>query len=332
MASTKLSDIIVPQVLGPMASAQISNYLDFEKTGVVVRDYNNVSISDGGNFAEVPFYNQLDGSSADEVLTDTNSLTPDKITTGKDIGVVCHRGKAWGSRDLAAIVSGDDPQKEIAKQVGAYWGKRLRSAIISVLNGVFAASGPLGTGAANPHCLKVGVTTGTKLTFTSAYALQAMNLIGDAMSDFDCIIMHSKVYTDLINANLVSWPYAYNPGNTSINTNDPGKYLGVKDIIIADDVPVDATVPTYPIYTTYFAKKGSIYLGRQRDLMTETDRDILAFEDVLSTSIHFVPHVKLVKWGVTTTNPTNTDLSTYTNWTSVANDHKFIGLVALQTN
>lgn len=332
MATTKLSDIIVPEVMASMASAQISNYLDFEKTGVVVRDYNNVSITDGGNFAEVPFYNQLDGSSADEVLSDSTSLTPDKITTGKDIGVICHRGKAWGSRDLAAIVSGDDPQKEIAKQVGSYWGKRLRSAIISVLNGVFNASGPLGTGATNPHALKVGVTTGTKVPFSSTLALQAMNLIGDAMSDFDCVIMHSKVYTDLINANLVTWPYAYNPGNINLNTNDPGKYLGVKDIIISDDVPVDVGTPTYPIYTTYFAKKGAIYLGRQRDLMTETDRDILAFEDVLSTSIHFVPHVKLVKWGVTDTNPTNTALATYGNWTSVANDHKFIGLVALQTN
>jgi hypothetical protein len=75
-----------------------------------------------------------------------------------------------------------------------------------------------------------------------------------------------------------------------------------------------------------------MYLGRQQDLMTETDRDILAFEDVLSTSIHFVPHVKLCKWNTTDTNPTNTLLATATQWTSVANDHKFIGIAALQTN
>ena len=329
MATTKVSDIIVPQVLAPMASAQISNYLDFEKTGVVTSDYNNIDIRKGGNFAEIPFYNQLDGTDVDEILTDTTSLTPKKITTGKDIGVVCHRGKAWGSRDLAAIIQGNDPQKEIARQIGEYWGKRLSNTIINVLNGVFASSGPLGTGATAPHALKVGVTSSTKVLFTHTAALQAMNLLGDAMNDFDVIIMHSKVYTDLVAAKLTTWSLGFNPGNTKVDGND--SYLG-KSIIVSDTVPVDVTTPTYPIYTTYFAKKGAIYLGRQKDLEVETDRDILGFEDVFSTSIHFVPHVKLCKWNQTITNPTNAQLATSSYWTSVADDHKFIGMVALQTN
>lgn len=331
MATTKMSDIIVPEVLASMASAEISNFLDFEKTGLVTSDYNNVDIRQGGNFAEVPFYNQLDQTSEpSEVLTDDTSLTPGKISTGKDIGVVCHRGKAWGSRDLAKIISGSDPQKEIAKQIAKYWAKDLRTTFINVLNGLFAATtGPLGVDATHPHKLNVGVTTGTKVPFSHIYALQAMNLLGDAMNDFDVLVMHSKVYTDLVAAKLTSFSLGFNPENVKVDGMDT--YLG-KKIIITDDVPVDVGTPAYPIYTTYLAKKGCMYLGRQQDLMTETDRDILAFEDVLSTSIHFVPHVKLVKWNVTDTNPTNAALATSTNWLSVANDHKFIGLVALATN
>lgn len=330
MATTKIADVIVPEVLSSMASAEISNFLDFEKTGLCSADYNNVDIREGGHFAEVRFYNQLDATTdVDEVLEDDKSLTPGKITTGKDIGVVCHRGKAWGTRDLSAILQGDDPQKEIAKQVGKYWAKRLRTALLSVLNGNFNASGPLGTGATSPHCLDVGVTTGTAVPLTHTYALRAMNLLGDAMNDFDVVIMHSKVYTDVVNAQLVTFATQFDP--KSYNPNDPGKYLG-KQIIISDDVPVNTGTPSYYKYTTYFAKKGCMYLGRQRDLMTETDRDILAFEDVISTNIHFVPHIKLCKWNVTDTNPTNTALATYSNWTSVANDHKFIGLVSLITN
>ena len=329
MATVKVSDVIVPEVLSSMASAQISNYLDFEKTGILTSDYNNVDIREGGNFAEVRFYNQLDASDADEVLEDDKSLTPSKISTGKDIGVVLHRGKAWGSRDLAAILSGDDPQKEIAKQIGVYWAKMIRNTCISVLNGNFNASGPLGTGATNPHTYSVGVTTGTKILFSHTNALATMNLLGDAMNDFDVIIMHSKVYTDLVAAKLTTWSLGFNPENTKVDGMD--SYLG-KKIIVTDNVPVDVSTPTYPIYTTYFAKKGCMYLGRQKDLMTETDRDILAFEDVISTNIHYVPHIKLCKWNVTTTNPTNAQLATYSNWASVANDHKFIGLAALLSN
>lgn len=329
MATVKVSDVIVPQVLSSMASAEISNFLDFETTGLITSDYSNVDIREGGNFAEIRFYNQLDESTGDEVITDTTSLTPDKITTGKDIGVVCHRGKAWGSRDLSQILSGDDPQKEISKQIGKFWAKRIKAACIAVLNGNFDANGPLGTGATNPHTLKVGVTSSTKILFTHTAATQTMNLLGDAMNDFDVIIMHSKVYMDIVNAKLTTWSLGFNPTNVKMDGND--KYLG-KDIIVSDSVPVDISTPTYPIYTTYFAKKGCMYLGRQRDLMTETDRDVLAFEDVISTNIHFVPHIKLLKWNVTTTNPTNTQLGAYGNWASVANDHKFVGLAALQTN
>jgi hypothetical protein len=329
MATTKISDIIVPEVMSSMASAEISNFLDFEKTGLCSSDYNNVDIREGGHFANVRFYNQLDGTDADEVLEDDKSLTPAKISTGKDIAVVLHRGKAWGSRDLAAILSGDDPQKEIAKQVAKYWAKRIRTAAINVLNGVFGTSGPLHSGAANPHLKTVAAQNTAQVLFTHTYALQAMNLIGDAMNDFDVVIMHSKVYTDVVNAQLVTFATQFDP--KSYDPRDPGKYLG-KQIIISDDVPVLTTHAGYYEYTTYFAKKGCMYLGRQRDLMTETDRDILAFEDVISTNIHFTMHVKLCKWNQTITNPTNAQLATPTYYTSVANDHKFIGLVALVTN
>lgn len=329
MATVKIADVIVPEVMSSMASAQISNFLDFEKTGLVTSDYNNVDIRKDGHFANVRFYNQLSATDADEVLEDDKSLTPSGITTGQDIGVVCHRGKAWGSRDLAAILSGDDPQKEIAKQVGKYWAKRIRTALLAVLNANFNASGPLGTSATYPHCKDVSVGTGTAVPLSATNALQAMNLLGDAMNDFDVVIMHSKVYTDVVNAQLVTYTNNFDP--KSYDPRDPGKYLG-KQIIVSDDVPVDTGTPSYYKYTTYFGKKGCMYLGRQRDLMTETDRDILAFEDIISTNIHFVPHIKLCKWNQTITNPTNTQLGTHSYWTSVANDHKFIGLAALITN
>jgi hypothetical protein len=332
MAVTKMSDIIVPEVMASMASAEISNFLDFEKTGLVTSDYNNVNITQGGNFVDVPFYNQIAGSDADEVLSDSTSLTPGKITTGKDIGVVCHRGKAWGSRDLAKIVNvgKSDPQKEIARQVGKYWAQRIRTALIAVLNGNFATSGPLAANATHPHLYNVATTSVAPVLFSHTAAIKTMQLLGDAMNDFDVIIMHSKIYGDLVAAKLTSWSLGFNPGNTTLDSTSD-TYLG-KKIIVSDDVPVNTGTASYYIYTTYFAKKGCMYLGRQQDLMTETDRDILAFEDVLSTSVHFVPHIKLIKWNTTDTNPTNTLLATVTQWTSVANDHKFIGLAALTSN
>lgn len=321
MAETRLADIIVPEIMTDMVTAQISNYMDFVRAGIAVKDYKNVQISDGGDFARVPFYKQLLGD--DEVLTDDTSLVPQKITTGVDIGVVCHRGKAWGSRDLAAITSGSDPQKEIAKQVAAFWGKKSATHLISVLNGLFdGTSGVL----KDTHRYVYGETGGTKTMVHSAVVTAAQKL-GDAMDGFDAIVMHSKQYADALNAKMVTFPTEYDPGNTNLKVN--GKYMGL-EIIVSDYCPTYTATVLH--YTAYLCKKGSLYYGMQKNIMTESDRDILAFKDVLSTSMHFVPHVKLCKWNVTTTNPTNTALGTATNWLKVADDDKFIGVVALITN
>lgn len=324
MPATKIADVVVPEQLTKMVSAQISPYMDFVRTGIASLDYHNTKIDEGGSFAEIPFYDQLTGD--DEVLTDSSSLQPQKIATRKDIGVVCHRGKAWASRDLATILSGDDPMKEIAKQVAKYWGKRSAEHLISVLNGVFdATAGVL----KDTHLNAVGVTTGTKITLSSTNVIGAAQKLGDMMDQFDSIVVHSKVYADMLNEKLVVFPERFD--TTSVKLADKGRYLGM-DIIVSDYAPVDTTTTGYPLYTSYLCRKGSLYFGMQRELMTETDRDILALKDVLSTNIHFVPHVKLVKWKVTTDNPTNVQLATATNWEKIAEDNKFIGIVALVTN
>jgi hypothetical protein len=322
--ATRIADIIVPEVLTDMVSAMISPYIDFVKLGIATKDYENVDIREGGHFAEIPFYDQLTGD--DEVLTDDTSMTPGKISTRKDIGVVCHRGRAWASRDLAKILSGDDPMKEIAKQVSSYWGKMSKNHLISVLNAAFdPTSGPL----KDTHRLQVGVTTGDKVQMAHNHVVNAAALLGDMMEEFDCIVMHSKQYADAINANMVSFPYTYDPKNT--NLRGKGQFMGL-DIIVTDNLPVDASVADYPLYTSYLMKKGCMYYGMQKEIMTENDRDILALQDVLATSMHFVPHLKLVKWNVTDTNPSNAALATPTNWQKIAEDDKFIGAVALITN
>lgn len=324
--ATKIADIVVPEILSSMVSAEISNYADFLKLGIATKDYGNKDISEGGHFAKIPFYDQLTGD--DEVITDSTSLVPSKITTDTDIGVVCHRGKAWASRDLAAILSGDDPQKEIAKQVASFWGKKIDKALLAVLDGIFYPS----TGALDStHTLKKGADDTAAVILTASHTVSAASLLGDEMQDFDCIVVHSLVYADMLREKLVSFPERHDTETVHIN-GKLGSYMGL-DIIVTDTMTVTAggTAP-YNLYPCYLLKKGCMYLGMQKELMTETDRDILALQDVLSSSVHFVPHMKLVKWADSGTNPTNTELATATKWSNVADDNKFISAVDLIIN
>lgn len=327
MAETRISDVVVDtDVLAKMSSGDLPKYNDFLRTGIATKDYKNADVSEGGHFANIPFYDQLTGAS--EVITDDTSLVPAKIGTKKDIGVVCHRGKAWASRDLAKILSGDDPVKEIAKQVARFWAKDLSVTLQCVLKAAFRTGGPLTT-AGLLH--DVAVITGTAKLLDSDVAIAAMQKRGDEMTDYDAVVMHSKVYSSLVAAELVD--FSFQNDAASFDIKKFGKYLGM-EIIVTDGVNVDTTTANYYKYDTYFCKKGALYLGMQKDLMTEKDRDILAQSDILATTCHFVPHLKLMPYNTSSgQNPANSVLELAASWSAhVAVDVKTIGIACVRTN
>jgi len=128
MPGTRIADLIIPEVVSEVASAVIVEKTALIQSGVATGDYNNANITEGGHFVQVPFWDELTGP--DEVMQEGTALTPDKITMSKDIGVICHRGKAWSSSELAKIVSGSDPTRAIGEQLGNYWAKRYDVALI----------------------------------------------------------------------------------------------------------------------------------------------------------------------------------------------------------
>ena len=319
---TRISDLIIPEVVSEVASAVIVEKTAIVRSGVATGDYNNVDIKAGGNFIKVPFWNELTGD--DEVMVEGKALTPDKITQEEDIGVICHRAKAWSSTELAKIISGSDPTKAVGEQLGTYWAKRYDIALISVLKGALP----------NTHILDISQDTeGQPPVSASIEALiDAMGLLGDNANEFTTIIMHSKVYNDFLKSGLIQFGQT-NLSNVILENGEIPTILG-RGVIVSDNVPVETyTVgsSTFVKYTTYIAQNGAMYLGFQRDIITEIDRDILAKEDVLSADVHFCPHLRGVKWATTVTNPDNFTLATASNWQKVYPD-KAIRVVALKSN
>ena len=115
--ATKRSDIIVPEIFTPYVLEQTTQRDAFLASGVV-QPLAELNATDGGDFVNVPFW-KANLSGDFEVLTDSTSLTPGKIQAEKQIGVILHRGKAWESRDLAALAAGADPMAAIGQKVGA---------------------------------------------------------------------------------------------------------------------------------------------------------------------------------------------------------------------
>ena len=121
--STKISDVIVPEVFNPYVLERTTELAKFYMGGIVSNDAElNRLASSGGTLINMPFWKDLTG--VDEVLTDSGALTPAKITAGQDKAVLLMRGNAWSVNDLAKALSGDDPMGAIADLVAAYWARR----------------------------------------------------------------------------------------------------------------------------------------------------------------------------------------------------------------
>lgn len=335
MAVTRITDVIKPYVLGKMVPALLSDRLDFVSTGLASKDYDNVTLTTGGNQIEVPYYGELTGD--EEVLSDATSLTPQKISTSKDIGVVVHRGKAWGSRQLAAILSGDDPMKEFSRQMAKYWAYRIQQTMLATLWGSFnPTDGVLRT----THTNNVAQGASAAVTISDSAAIDALLKAGDRMGDFDVMICHPKVWADIVKNKLSTNDQLFTNENRDLKMKQ--KFMGM-DVIISSDVPASTNSSTgYSYiaqdtgknrYVTYFAKKGAMYFGTQKEMQVETDRDILAQEDVVASTIHYCPHLKLVKFSGTVTDTlTNAALASGSNWTKIAEKDYFIPVVSLITN
>ena len=336
--ATLRSDIIIPEVFTPYVIEQTTQRDAFLASGVV-QPMAELNATEGGDFINVPFW-KANLSGDFEVLSDSSSLTPGKITADKQVGVILHRGRAFEARDLAALAAGADPMAAIGAKIADYIANQRQKDLLSCLAGVFGSLGSTSSSAAFFGLTIDGESGDTPTTLSPRHVAEAKSLLGDQGDKLTAIAMHSKVYYDLVERKAIdyvtaadvrvtpdsSMPDAFGgsiaaayAGSLSVPT-----YCGLR-VLVSDDVQTDGTGATTE-YATYFFTQGAVASGEQMAMQTETDRDILAKSDAMSIDLHYVYHPVGAKWGVTTTNPTRAQLETVGNWSKVY-ELKNLGIV-----
>ncbi len=296
MPKTTVADVIVPEVFNPYVVEKTTELSALYQSGIVASsdELNSLALS-GGRLINMPYWNDLDGE--DEVLSDINALDVERITSGQDIAVLLMRGKAWSVNDLAKALSGDDPMQVIGQLVAGYWARRMQAAILSILEGVFAAPSM----APNVY--------NTDVRIDSDNMILASQCLGDAKSKLTGYLMHSAVEADLARQDLIDFTKD-STGSIEIPT-----YFG-KPVIVDDGCPV-----ANGVYTTYIFGQGAIGYGEgAAPVPTETTRDALSGDDILINRRHFILHPRGVRWldqAVADRSPTNAELANPANWLRV---------------
>ena len=301
---TKIADVIVPEVFTQYVIQKSEEKSNLINSGIAIQNSElNKLVTAGGRTVNMPYWNDLSGD--DEVLSDTTALTPDKITSGKDVAALLIRGRAWSANELAGALAGDDPMAAIANLIATYWSRREQAIMLSILKGIFA------TTLAGTHVKDISGAAGAASIISPQAVLDAKQLLGDSSDGLTAMAMHSAVYTELQKQNLInSIPAAR--GEITFPS-----YLGYR-IIVDDGMPVNAGV-----YNTYLFGAGSFGRGDGVPVSvtpTETDRDSLASDDILINRRAMVLHPFGVKWKDTTVagaTPSNAELALGTNWERV---------------
>ena len=330
--ATLRSDVIIPEIFTPYVIEQSTQKNQFLASGVA-QPMAELNATEGGDFVNVPFWKaNLSGDL--EVLSDSTSLTPGKITADKQVGVILHRGRAFEARDLAALAAGSDPMAAIGAKVGEYVANQQQADLYKCLEGVFGSL----TGSDSPAFDALRFDTSGATALGPRQVAKARAILGDQGDKLTAVAMHSACYYDLVERKAID--YVTNTearlstlatGASTINAIGGSvaaaygdvtvpTYMGLR-VIVSDDITNSAGN-----YACYFFTAGAVASGEQAAMRTEVDRDILSKSDAMSLDMHYIYHPVGAKWGVTTTNPTRAQLATVGNWSKVY-ETKNIGIV-----
>jgi hypothetical protein len=334
--ATLRSDIIVPEIFSAYVDEAVTNRSAFLQSGVI-QPLDILNADEGGDFINVPSWSaNLTGDA--EVLSDLTSLTPGKISAEKQICPVLHRGRAWEVRTLAALAAGNDPMAAIGRKVAEYIGNQQQKDVLAIMRGIF---GPLTTNTTGVLKDLAIDSNATAAPLDPSKIAGARVALGDQGEKLSVIVMHSKVYYDLVTRKAIdyvtanelgitpdtSMPDAFAGSVAGAYTNDLTVpfYCGLR-VVVSDDVNNNGTQ-----FANYLFTPGALASGTQMGLVTETDRDILALSDAMSVHWHVLYHPLGLSYTSGGANPSQAALSTVGNWTQVY-ETKNLGVVSIVSN
>lgn len=318
MAKTVIADLaIVPETFLEFVEKLIMERALMFQSGLV----SNVPtyIPSKGTSTNAPAWLGFDG--ADEVLSDTGALTVNKVDSVNEVAAINFRGKAFGANDLVGQLAGSDPLGNLASKFADYWIRQYDKTLVSTLTGASAGL-DAEFGAETVVLDRSGATIGAN------GVIDTKQLVGEYQDELSIMVCHSAIYAKLQKEDLTK----------DVLVDSEGSPIRTRKLYMGMEVVVDDNCPeAVGVYDTYICKPGAVMYSQGIDprLAIETDRDILAGDDITTTRSRFILHpggASFTGASVAGVSPTNVELATAANWAATdANEHKRFGIRVLKT-
>lgn len=344
MPVTQIGNMVEPQVWQPYMTETTAEVSALFRSGVIQQNEEfDEMTSQKGQFVELPFFKDLargslDSGFASQKHTDSDTISVNARASGKQRAVKHRRADSWGTADLVQNVIGDDPLEGVAELIADFWASEIELAVLMTLNGLFKASGPLGSNNAN-HIVDIGAedgTSDTKVTIAGPNdraepLIDAMNKLGDNWDNITAIAMHSKPFSDLQKANLIE----FEP--LDVQDLRIPRFMG-RQVVVDDNLPYTPGTgsPAVDRYTTYLFGEGAVGYGEgSPEVPFETERDARenGGQEVIVSRRHFTAHVNGIQYSGDPADdtPTQSELETASDY-SLEYESKNVHVTAVEHN
>lgn len=270
MATTRLSDVIIPEVYLSYTADNSPEKTEFYTSGVLVRNAMlDGKAKEGGETINIPFWKDLD-SSVEENLSSSDPAvvaTAQKIASAKQVARKVEVNQWYSNADLSSELAGDSANQHVRNRFGAYWQRRFQKKVIAVCNGILADnvandSGDMVVDVASESIAGQSATTRwSRQNFT-----KALFTMGDASQDITALGVHSAILQQMVDGDDIDF-IPDSQGNATIPT-----FMG-KRVIVDDGMTVTAGSTDGFKYTTVLFGAGAIGYGEGNpEVPVEIDR------------------------------------------------------------
>lgn len=268
MAQTKMANMINPEVMADMISAQLPNLIRFSPLAKI----DNTLVGRPGNTVTVPKFAYI-GDAQD--VAEGMPISLDLLTTSQDEFTIKKAGKGVEITDEAVLSGYGDPVGEAERQLGLAIANKVDNDALAAL-----ATAPL------THTI-----TGGKFTVAGLDAAQA--IFSDEELGEMVLLANPKDAGELRADAAGQWARASELGDTIIQNGTFGEVLGAQ--VVRSNKLAEGTA--------YLVKAGALRIYMKRNVMVETDRDIVTKTTVITADEHYGVHLyddsKVVKISIT---------------------------------
>ncbi|MGW3711352.1 N4-gp56 family major capsid protein [Streptomyces albogriseolus] len=267
MAQTTAASMIVPEVWGDMAQAAFTGAVRVAGSAAVIED----STLEGapGDTIHFPKWGALGEL---DVLTETTAMVPTAMSTSDATATIKEVGKAVEITDKARLTSLGDPEAEARRQFGILAARRVDTDLIAQ-----AQADETAQGGGTPYTF---TTAAGKTAFTWLDAMvPAIGEFGDEWEpeDFAGLFINSVQLGEIM--------------------ADP-QYIDASKLGTGASAAVSGTIGRIggvPVFVTNRVAAGKFLLMKRNALgllykrrpLVESDRDILARSNVITTTLHY---------------------------------------------